>query len=80
MQLPFAIFPLIAVTSDPKRMDEFANKPFVKVLGYTMGVVIAGLNVYLLYDAIGPVWLGLAIALVIGFAIYVRSYRQPAEA
>ncbi|MCE9558388.1 MAG: Nramp family divalent metal transporter [Armatimonadetes bacterium] len=47
VQLPFAIFPLLQVTSDKKRMGEFVNKPWVKYLGYLCGTVIAGLNVYL---------------------------------
>lgn len=72
MQLPFAVFPLIAVTSDKRRMGEFVNKPWMKVLGYSIGGLIAALNVYLLNDTIGPVWVGTAAAVVILFALYVR--------
>lgn len=51
MQLPFAIFPLISVTSDRKRMGGYANRTWVTIVGYVMGSLIAGLNVYLLYAA-----------------------------
>jgi manganese transport protein len=50
MQLPFAIFPLIMLTGDKRRMGEFANKPWVQVIGYLIGSVIVGLNVYLLWN------------------------------
>ena len=38
------------------RMGEYANPWWVKVLGYAICTVIAGLNVYLLWQTIGPVW------------------------
>lgn len=74
MQLPFAIFPLIAVTSDPKRMGSFVNRPWSKALGYLIGIVISALNIYLLYDTIGPIWLGLLFAAAAAFAAYVRWF------
>lgn len=81
MQLPFAIFPLISVTSDPKRMGQFANKTWVKVLGYVLGTGIAGLNVYLLYETIGPAWVVAGAVAAALFAIYVRFiYRGKAPA
>jgi manganese transport protein len=49
LQLPFAVFPLVAFTSDPKKMGAFANPLWVKVLAYAVAVIIAALNVYLLY-------------------------------
>ena len=50
MQLSFAVFPLLQFTSDRRKMGEFVNAPWAKVLGYGIGVVIAGLNIYLLYQ------------------------------
>lgn len=76
MQLPFAIFPLIMVTSDKRRMGDFVNPGWVKVTGYVMGTVISALNIYLLYDAIGPIWVGLAVAIALGFAIYVKYFYK----
>jgi manganese transport protein len=49
LQLPFAVFPLVMFTSDPRKMGAFANPMWVKVLAYTVAVIIAALNVYLLY-------------------------------
>ncbi|MCW5936674.1 MAG: Nramp family divalent metal transporter [Fimbriimonadaceae bacterium] len=83
MQLPFAIFPLVSVTSDKTKMGRFANKPLVKWLGYTMGFLISALNVYLLYDVYTTFqrehqvpWLpALVVGLIlaaIGFAAYVH--------
>ena len=48
MQLSFAVFPLVAFTSDSKRMGEFVNKPWIRSLSWSTAVVIAGLNGWLL--------------------------------
>jgi manganese transport protein len=48
LQLSFAVFPLIAFTSDPAKMGEFANKPATRVAAYVVAFVIAGLNAWLL--------------------------------
>jgi manganese transport protein len=48
MQLSFAVFPLVAFTSDKAKMGEFANAFWLKSLSYLVAVVIAGLNVWLL--------------------------------
>jgi manganese transport protein len=52
LQLPFAVFPLVMFTSDPDKMGEFVNPWWVKVLAYTVAVIIAALNLYLLYQTI----------------------------
>jgi manganese transport protein len=49
LQLPFAVFPLVMFTSDPHKMGQFANAWWVKVLAYAVAVIIALLNVYLLF-------------------------------
>ena len=48
MQLSFAVFPLVAFTSDRKRMGEFVNTLRLKYLSYSVAVLIAGLNLWLL--------------------------------
>ena len=53
MQLSFAVFPLVAFTSDKVKMGEFANPVWLKVLAYLVAVVIAGLNVWLLVQFFG---------------------------
>jgi manganese transport protein len=50
LQLPFAVFPLVMFTSDPAKMGEFANPAWVKILAWTVALVIAALNVWLLYQ------------------------------
>jgi manganese transport protein len=50
MQLSFAVFPLLQFTSDRRKMGEFVNAPWARGLGYGIGTVIAGLNIYLLYQ------------------------------
>ena len=48
MQLSFAVFPLVMFTSDPRKMGEFVNPLWIKVLAWTAAIVIAVLNVWLL--------------------------------
>ncbi|MEO8450963.1 MAG: Nramp family divalent metal transporter [Gemmatimonadota bacterium] len=48
LQLSFAVFPLVNFTSDRQKMGEFVNRPWVKGLAYTVAVVIALLNAWLL--------------------------------
>ena len=48
MQLSFAVFPLIAFTSDKLKMGELVNPVWLKVLAYTVALVIAALNIWLL--------------------------------
>ena len=50
LQLPFAVFPLVVFTGDPHKMGPFVNPPWVKVLAWTVAIIIAALNVYLLYQ------------------------------
>jgi manganese transport protein len=50
LQLPFAVFPLVMFTSDRAKMGAFVNPPWIKVLAWTVAVVIAALNIWLLYQ------------------------------
>ncbi len=81
MQLPFAIFPLMMLTSDKAKMGAFANGRGVQTVGYAICGVIAALNVYLLWSVIGPAWLALIAAVMAGFVAWVRfGYRRAAAA
>jgi manganese transport protein len=69
-QLPFAVVPLLQFTSDRRRMGEFANPAWVRVLGWLTAAVIIALNAYLItdqmgkwIDALGPaaVWLEVTV-------------------
>jgi manganese transport protein len=51
MQLPFAVIPLIRFTGDRRRMGEFVNRSWVKVLSWATAAVIVGLNFWLVAGA-----------------------------
>ena len=71
MQLPFAIYPLMMVTSDRKRMGDYTNSLPTQVVGYIICTLIAALNIYLLFTVIGPLWLALLAVIAAAFAAYV---------
>ncbi len=52
LQLGFAIIPLIHLTSDKKRMGEFANKLWVNILAWLIAIIIVGLNARLVYTTV----------------------------
>lgn len=67
LQLPFAVVPLINFTSDKRKMGDFANALWVKVLSWVTAIIIIGLNVKLVYSSIvdwvdvageNAVWIG----------------------
>lgn len=81
MQLPFAIFPLVMLTSDRKKMGELVNPTWVKVVSYAVCLVITALNLQLLWEKLGPLWCyGIAVT-IIGFSAWVMfGYREPKQA
>ena len=52
LQLPFAVFPLVMFTGERAKMGEFANPSWVKALAWSVAVVIAALNAWLLYQTV----------------------------
>ena len=52
VQLPFAVVPLVQFTCSRKRMGEFVNPAWVKILAWIVTAVILGLNVWLLVQTI----------------------------
>jgi manganese transport protein len=50
LQLPFAVIPLVQFTSDRRKMGEFANRAWVKVLAWVTAAIIVVLNLKLLFD------------------------------
>jgi manganese transport protein len=54
MQLGFAIWPLMRFTDDKSKMGEFANRSWLKILGWTTVVVIIVLNVWLIFTTVAP--------------------------
>jgi manganese transport protein len=52
LQLPFAVFPLVAFTSNRHKMGEFVSPVWVRLLAWSVAIVIAALNVWLLYQTL----------------------------
>jgi len=53
LQLSFAVFPLVMFTSDKRKMGQFVNPGWLKFLAYSVAVIIATLNVWLLVQTVG---------------------------
>ena len=52
LQLSFAVIPLILFTSDRRKMGEFVNPPWVKILAWLTAGTIVILNVKYLFDKV----------------------------
>jgi len=48
LQLPFAVFPLVKFTSEPEKMGQFVNPAWVKWLAWSVAIIIALLNIWML--------------------------------
>ena len=57
LQLSFAVFPLVAFTSDRAKMGAFVNATWLKVVAWTTALVIAALNAWLLLQSVRG-WIG----------------------
>ena len=54
VQLSFAVVPLVQFTSNKVKMGPFVNNLAVKMVGWTLAVMIAALNVYLVFATFFP--------------------------
>jgi len=54
MQLSFAVVPLVMFTGSSAKMGKFVNKPWLKILAWTISGIIIVLNLYLLKETIFP--------------------------
>jgi manganese transport protein len=52
LQLPFAVFPLVMFTADRAKMGTFVTPLWMRALAWPVALVIAALNVWLLYQTI----------------------------
>ena len=50
LQLSFAVIPLIIFTSDRRKMGQFVNPLWIKILAWTTAAIIVTLNVKYLFD------------------------------
>jgi manganese transport protein len=48
LQLPFAVIPLVRMTSDRRKMGEFVNPLWLKIAAWTISATIVGLNLALM--------------------------------
>ena len=88
LQLPFAIIPLVHFTSDKKKMGNFANALWVKILAWLTAIIIIALNFKLLLDAVvewggSTTWswffvapIFLAVGLVLGYLTFSPFFRE----
>ena len=54
MQLGFAIWPLMRFTGSKVKMGEFANRPWLKIVGWVTVWIIIVLNAKLVFDSVAP--------------------------
>ncbi|HEX8343042.1 MAG TPA: Nramp family divalent metal transporter [Tepidisphaeraceae bacterium] len=57
LQLSFAVVPLVQFTSSKIKMGRFVNRPWLVITAWTITVIIAGLNVFLLVQTVRG-WIG----------------------
>jgi len=57
MQLGFAVWPLMRFTGEARKMGEFVNPLWIKILGWTTASIIIVLNVKLLLETFLPGWM-----------------------
>jgi len=55
IQLCFAVFPLIIFTGDKKKMGIFVNKTGMKIIAWTVSIIILLLNAFLLYQTFADI-------------------------
>jgi manganese transport protein len=51
--IPFALIPLLLITRDHQTMTDMVNRRLTNALMLLTTIIISGLNLYLLYDALG---------------------------
>ena len=56
LQLPFAMFPLLHFTSSRKRMGKWRNGWFLMVAGWASALLITGMDIYGLPEALRGAW------------------------
>jgi manganese transport protein len=56
LQLPFAMFPLLHLTSSRRRMGQWANGWFLLATGWGSAIIITAMDIYGLPDSINSAW------------------------
>lgn len=69
VQLPFALIPTIAFTSNPKIMGQFVNGILIKIVSIILSIVIVGINIYFVAEQV----IGLDLAVGWEILIYILT-------
>jgi manganese transport protein len=56
LQLPFAMFPLLQLTSSGKRMGKWKNGWFLLITGWASAILITAMDIYGLPDSLKAAW------------------------
>jgi manganese transport protein len=80
MQLPFAIIPLVRMTSAKRFMGDFASPMWLTVTAWAFAGLIVGLNAWLLMIQFGAIAMILVIAAIAGYFVWSNRWGQPAVA
>ena len=51
--IPFALIPLVRLTSSKKLLGHYANRPLLAATGYALATLLSALNAYLIFISIG---------------------------
>jgi manganese transport protein len=83
LQLPFAVIPLVHLTSNRKRMGTFANGPWLKTGAWFCAVFILALNIWLIQSQVSewiegsgayrPLVISATVAVAIGFLLLLAT-------
>lgn len=73
MQLPFAVIPLLLLTSRREVMGKYANLPWAVGLGVLVTAAILVADIYLLISGLGWQWVTLGIVIVALYGVWVKS-------
>jgi len=80
LQLPFATIPLIHFTSDRRKMGDFVNPRWVKLVAWVVALIIVGLNAKLVHYELsgalgaGPPWLSFLVIPLVGGCVVLLAY------
>jgi len=70
VQLPFALLPVLHLTSQRRVMGQFANGVGIKLLCWALTVVVLVTNIYLVYVSIDGVSMGVLVLVLVAAAAY----------
>lgn len=77
LQLPFAVFPLIAIAASKRLLGEFRIPVWMTILGVISGSAITLLNIKFLFNEFGAIPVTIALLATIAFAIWAQFFWKP---